>query len=443
MKGVIVAGAGSGVGKTAIATGLMARLSRAYKVQAFKAGPDFIDPMYHSAATGRPSRNLDSFLMDDDVIRNLVGYASAGADLCVIEGVRGLYEGLTGDGDIGSTAHLAKLLGFPVVLVIDARSLTRSAAAIVNGFKAFDPQVDIAGVILNRVSGRQHAGKLEVAMERYTDVRVVGMVPKHDGGLPEQRRIGLETPSSLRSGTVPTLAGLADPIDLDAFMGIAERCDAELPDDPPYVRRDSGLVAAVPVDEAYCFHYRENIECLEASGVKVRTFSPVAGDRLPDADIHYLGGGFPELHAGAIADNRDFLEGLKNAADGGAPVLGECGGMLTMCGGLTAADGTRHRMAGIFDAEAAVGEVRNGPSYIRAEALPGNPLASGAVRGHTYHYTQVAPAADVGFGFRVLRGKGLFGDRDGMCAGNALGTYMYRHALSEGDWAADLVGRVS
>jgi cobyrinic acid a,c-diamide synthase len=144
MKGFVIAGTGSGVGKTSIATGIMSRLSKKYKVQAYKVGPDFIDPMYHSAATGRPSRNLDSFMMDSDTIRNLVGYSSQGADLCVIEGVRGLYEGFSGDSDEGSTAYIAKLLGLPVVLVVDAGSLNRSVAAIINGFRSFDPDVRIA-----------------------------------------------------------------------------------------------------------------------------------------------------------------------------------------------------------------------------------------------------------------------------------------------------------
>ena len=161
MKGFVIAGTGSGVGKTSITTGIMSLLSKRYKVQGFKVGPDFIDPMYHSAATGRPSRNLDSFLLDDDMIRNLVGYTSEDADVCVIEGVRGLYEGFTGDSDIGSTAYLAKLLDLPVVLVVDSGSLTRSTAAIINGFKAFDPDVKIAGVILNKVSGAQHSDKLD------------------------------------------------------------------------------------------------------------------------------------------------------------------------------------------------------------------------------------------------------------------------------------------
>ena len=164
MKGFVISGTGSGVGKTSVTTGIMSALSKRYKVQAFKAGPDFIDPMYHTAATGRPSRNLDSFMLTDERIRNVVGYASRDADLCVVEGVRGLYEGFSGDSDVGSTAHIAKLLGLPVVLVIDAGSLTRSAAAIINGFKSFDPEVKIAGVILNKVSGSQHSGKLDVAM---------------------------------------------------------------------------------------------------------------------------------------------------------------------------------------------------------------------------------------------------------------------------------------
>ena len=288
MKGVVLAGTGSGVGKTSITTGLMSRLSKSMTVQAFKAGPDFIDPMYHTAATGRRSRNLDSFLMDDGTIRNLVGYASRDADICVVEGVRGLYEGLRGDEDIGSTAYLAKLLGFPVILIVDARSLTRSAAAIVNGFRAFDPDVRIAGVILNNVSGRQHSDKLRTAMERYCpDVQLVGMIPKNPDKALEQRYLGLKTLRSFAEREITPLQELTEPIDLDRVLDIAESCPSELPTASPYTQRDSGLRAAVPMDDSYCFYYRENIECLEASPGRGIPRAP-RGDALSQ---HRLPGG--------------------------------------------------------------------------------------------------------------------------------------------------------
>ena len=443
MKGFVIAGTGSGVGKTSIATGVMAALSGRYKVQGYKVGPDFIDPMYHSAATGRPSRNLDSFLMDDDAIRGLVGYSSKGSDLCVVEGVRGLYEGFSGDGDLGSTAYVAKLLGLPVVLVVDARSLNRSVAAIVNGFRSFDPDVRIAGVILNRVSGRQHSEKLDVTMSAYCrDVRVLGKIPKDSDHALGQRHLGLETIVEPERSGVASLERLVDPVDLDGLMDIAESSDADLPAESPYVERRVCASIAVPYDDAYCFYYRENIECLESSGFEVRRFSPVKGDRLPDADAMYIGGGYPELHAEAISSNADFLDGMKGMASEGKPVLGECGGLMTMCSSLVDGKGARHRMSGIFGCDSVFVNRRHGPTYVIADALPGNPLFEGRVRGHEYHYSEVRASGSERFGFDVVRGQGIASRRDGLVSRSAMGTYMHQHALSAEDWAAGFVERL-
>lgn len=443
MRGFVISGTGSGVGKTSVATGLMSRLSKGHRVQAFKAGPDFIDPMYHTAATGRPARNLDSFLMDDGTIRNLVGYASRDADLCVVEGVRGLYEGFSGDGDLGSTAHIAKLLGLPVILVVDARSLTRSAAAIVRGFRSFDPDVRIAGVILNNVSGGQHEAKLRTSFEAYCpDVRVLGTIHRDPGKALEQRYLGLRTLRTFAEREITPLQDLVSPIDLDAVMDIAESVDADLPSASPYTARDCGLTAAVPTDEAFCFYYRENIECLEASGFEVRTFGPVDGDPLPDADLYYLGGGYPELHAREISENRDFTDGLASAAADGKAIIGECGGLMALCRSIEDADGRVHRMSGVLDAEARMTGTRHGPTYVMADANADNPLFSGPVRGHEYHYSDIYPADGSRFGFDVRRGLGISGSRDGLVRGNAVGSYMHQHALSERDWIGTAVERI-
>lgn len=442
MKGVVLSGTGSGVGKTSIATGLMSRLSKTMRVQAFKAGPDFIDPMYHSAATGRPSRNLDSFLMEDSVIRNLVGYASRDADICVVEGVRGLYEGFRGDDDTGSTAYLAKLLGFPVILVVDARSLTRSAMAIVNGFRSFDPDVNIAGVILNNVSGRQHMTKLRTAMERYCpDVELVGMIGKNSEKALEQRYLGLKTLKTFAEKEITPLQELTEPLDLDRVLDIAESCPTELPTGSPYTERDSGLKAAVPVDESYCFYYNENIECLRASGMDVEFFRPTDGDPLPDADLYYLGGGYPELHAEALSGNTDFLEGLRTASDDGKTIIGECGGLMTMCRSIVDKDGNSYGMSGIFDADARMTGVRHGPTYVIAEANGSNPAFSGSVRGHEYHYSDVFPDPGAVYGFDVKRGLGIADSMDGLVRNNSVGSYMHQHALSERDWIGTAVER--
>ncbi len=436
MKGFVIAGTGSGVGKTSITTGIMSLLSKRYKVQGFKVGPDFIDPMYHSAATGRPSRNLDSFLLDDNKIRNLVGFASEDADVCVVEGVRGLYEGFTGDSDIGSTAYLAKLLDLPVVLVVDSGSLTRSTAAIINGFKSFDPDVKIAGVILNKVSGSQHSEKLDVTMSTYCkDVKVVGKIKKDRENTLGQRHLGLDTIVDEEHSGVSTLERLVDSVDLDMLMGIAESTDPDLPKDSPYVKRDADADIAVPYDDAYCFYYRENLECLEASGFRIRKFSPVAGERLPEADAVYLGGGYPELHADDISMNRDFLDGVRNMAQDGKPVLGECGGLMSLCSGMVDKEGIRHDMIGVFGCDSVFVNKRHGPTYVMADATPENPLFSGSIRAHEYHYSEVTATGSETFGFDVKRGQGIVDKKDGLVFKNTVGTYMHQHALSTKDWA--------
>lgn len=436
MKGFVIAGTGSGVGKTSITTGIMSLLSKRYKVQGFKVGPDFIDPMYHSAATGRPSRNLDSFLLDDNKIRNLVGFASEDADVCVVEGVRGLYEGFTGNSDVGSTAYLAKLLNLPVVLVVDSGSLTRSTAAIINGFKSFDPDVKIAGVILNKVSGSQHSEKLDVTMSTYCkDVKVVGKIKKDRENTLGQRHLGLDTIVDEEHSGVSTLERLVDSVDLDMLMGIAESTDPDLPKDSPYVKRDADADIAVPYDDAYCFYYRENLECLEASGFRIRKFSPVAGERLPEADAVYLGGGYPELHADDISMNRDFLDGVRNMAQDGKPVLGECGGLMSLCSGMVDKEGIRHDMIGVFGCDSVFVNKRHGPTYVIADATPENPLFSGSIRAHEYHYSEVTATGSETFGFDVKRGLGIVDKKDGLVFKNTVGTYMHQHALSTDDWA--------
>ncbi|MCL2032888.1 MAG: hydrogenobyrinic acid a,c-diamide synthase (glutamine-hydrolyzing) [Methanomassiliicoccaceae archaeon] len=436
MRGVVIAGTGSGVGKTSVATGLMRKLSKRMKVQGFKVGPDFIDPMYHTSATGRCSRNLDSFMMSKDVVKNIAAYGSEGADISVVEGVRGLYEGSSGKDDSGSTAEIAKLLGFPVVLVVDAGSLTRSAAAIINGFRAYDKDIDLAGVILNNVSGTQHENKLKDAMSG-SDIRVLGMIRRDAEYMTPKRHLGLSTEGSSDKMILDGMESMADGIDMDQLM---ERCygpDTEVVD-CPYVKRDSGLTAAVPLDDAFCFYYRENIECMMASGIRIEHFSPLNGDRLPDADIYYLGGGYPELHLERLSENTDFFQGLRTACDDNKAIIGECGGMLSLCSTIRSG-GKVYGAAGIFDAEADMIGRRHGPSYVTGRANDRCRLFSGTVKGHSYHYSTVYTKPDCKFGFDILRGGGPFGNRDGMIRRNAFGTYMYQHALSVNDWMGAVV----
>ena len=440
MKGLIISGTGSGVGKTSITTGLMSRLSKTMKVQPFKVGPDFIDPMYHSAATGNHSRNLDTFMMGKDVIRNLVAYSSKDADIAIVEGVRGLYEGSTGTGDEGSTADIAKILGFPVVLVIDAGSLTRSAVAMVNGFRDFDKEIKIAGVIMNNVSGSQHERKLREAMEHYSDIEILGCVRKDKENSLEQRYLGLKTLKTFDSKAITPLEGLTESIDLDRLINAAEM---HVPDGfdsrSPYGDADgNGLKVAVPVDEAYCFYYYDNIESMRQTGMDIIEFSPVNGDPLPNADIYYLGGGYPELFVDRISENKDFLQGLKNVSEEGRTVIGECGGLMTMCNNIVDKNGVKHKMSGVFDAEAKMSGVRHGPCYVIADPLQANPIFRNSVKGHEYHYSDVILNKEHEFGFLMKRGVGIDGSNDGLVFKKSLGTYMHQHALSSENWVEQI-----
>ncbi len=437
MKGVIIAGTGSGAGKTSITTGLLSRLSKDMKVQAFKVGPDFIDPMYHSLATGRPARNLDTFMMSKDTVKNLVGYASEGADICIVEGVRGLHEGLSGTSDECSTAEMAKLLGFPVILVVNARSITRSAAAMINGFKSLDPEVNIAGVIFNNVSNSQHERKLIEATEKYTDAEIVGMVRRDTKNTIGERHLGLKTINENGKKDIEPLEGMVSEIDTDRLLAIAESSEYEYEYTNPFTVHDSGLKAAVPMDDAYCFYYRENIECMRAAGMDVRTFSPLAGDSLPDADFYYLGGGYPELFLKELSENRDFMDGLKTASEDGRMILGECGGLMSLCASIEDKTG-KYRMSGVFDAESRMSG-RHGPTYVIADTTEHNPLfPKMTVRGHEFHYSEVLPKTDYHYGFSMNRGIGIDNKHDGLVFRRSLGSYVHQHALSVKDWLSKI-----
>jgi cobyrinic acid a,c-diamide synthase len=266
-------------------------------------------------------------------------------------------------------------------------------------------------------------------------VKVAGKIRKDNENSLGQRHLGLDTILDENRSGIESLERLADPVDLDVLMDIAETAEGDLPDQSPYVKRDVGAKIAVPYDDAYCFYYRENLECLEASGLQVKRFSPVNGDMLPDADAVYLGGGYPELHADDLAENRDFLEGVKNMSDEGRPVLGECGGLMSMCSGMVDKEGKRHRMIGIFGCDSVFVNKRHGPTYVIADANDSNPLFKGQVRAHEYHYSEVEASKDDDYGFSLRRGAGITDSKDGLVRRNTIGTYMHQHALSTDDWA--------
>jgi len=441
MKRLVIAGAGSGVGKTTIATGIMSLLSKRYRVQAFKVGPDFIDPMFHSAATGRPSRNLDSFFMDHDTIRNLFGWSTKDADLAIVEGVRGLYDGLTSTGDTGSTAEIAKLLHAPVILVVNARSLAKSAAAHVLGFKMLDPQVNIAGVILNQVSGERHRKKVVEAVESLTETKVIGAIERQREKLPE-RHLGLVTVPERDdiSQTMRQVEGVASQVDMDSILEIAEGAEEEdFPAHSPFSSGEKkGIRVAVPRDKAFSFYYQENIESIQAAGGDIVYFQPTVGESLPEADAYYIGGGYPEVYMDDISENGDFLDGLRQASEEEKLIYGECGGLMTLCRSIRNGERER-RMSGIVPSDAELTSDRQGLAYVEAECTPSNFLFKGRIRAHEFHYSRLRPLPPGPYAYKVLRGTGIDGFSDGVVVNRTVGTYMHQHALANKNWGASMV----
>ncbi|WP_445283332.1 cobyrinate a,c-diamide synthase [Streptomyces sp. DSM 118148] len=400
---LVVAAPSSGSGKTTVATGLMAALAaRGLAVSPHKVGPDYIDPGYHALATGRTGRNLDAYLCGPELVAPLFLHGARGCDLAVVEGVMGLYDGAAGQGELASTAHVAKLLRAPVVLVVDASSQSRSVAALVHGFASWDPEVRIGGVILNKVASDRHEALLREALDA-SGVPVLGVlrrVPRVDT---PSRHLGLVPVAERRAAAVDAVAAMAAAVsegcDLDALVRLARSAGAVpgAPWDPaeavasaagPAGRR--GPVVAVAGGPAFTFSYAEHAELLAAAGAEVVTFDPLRDEELPEGAAGLVvGGGFPEVYAAELSANEPLREQVAGLALGGAPVAAECAGLLYLCREL---DG--QPMCGVLDAGARMGE-RLTLGYRDAVAVGDSVLAVAGTRtrGHEFHRTVVEPGA--------------------------------------------------
>jgi cobyrinic acid a,c-diamide synthase len=428
---IVIAGTHSGCGKTTIASGLMTALAdRGLKVQPFKVGPDFIDPTHHTAICGRHSRNLDPFMMGEDGVLSTFGRACAGADIAVIEGVMGLFDGLEGS-DTSSTAHVSRILTAPVALVVDVRSMSRSANALIHGFRSFDPAVDIAGVIFNRVGSPGHRRMIEASL----DARPLGWVPKSEGMEIKSRHLGLQMAGEVdvreRQGEV-----IAESVCLDEVVRIAAEAPP-LPDmEPgPGCRRAEDVSIGVAMDAAFCFYYRDNLDSLEAAGARLEYFSPI-DDRLPEVDGLYFGGGYPELYAAELSASR-CREAVRKAVDRGMPAYAECGGLMYLARGI--ALDREYPMAGALPARAEMTGKIQALGYIKGETVAGGAFPPGlGITGHEFHYSRVECDGDARFAYRLSRGRGIADGRDGLSEHNATGAYT--HAYFTREMAASIVG---
>jgi cobyrinic acid a,c-diamide synthase len=436
---VVVAGTSSGAGKTTVASGLIGALrARGHTVQGFKVGPDYIDPSYHALASGRPGRNLDAFLSGPDLIAPLVRHGAAGADIAVIEGVMGLFDGASGRGELASTAHVAKLLDAPVILVLDASAMARSAAAIVHGFTSFDREVRVAGVILNRVGSDGHEALLREALGEL-GMPVLGALRRDERIAVPERHLGLVPAAERRDAARDAFDVLADAIahscELEDIVRLAQTAPPSdvapwAPPARPHAARARIGIARGP---AFSFHYEENLELLQAAGAELTPFDPTADERLPaDCGALILAGGFPEAFGAELAANASLRAEVAALARAGRPVLAECGGLLYLCERLD-----DHEMCGVLPASATM-DGRLTLGYREARAVTMTPwLRPGdEIRGHEFHYSHLAYADPAAGPAWTLSARGQTRS-EGIVSAGVQASYLHTH------WAAhpEIAGR--
>jgi cobyrinic acid a,c-diamide synthase len=424
---VLVAGTHSGVGKTTVVLGLLAALKRrGHKVQPFKVGPDFIDPTHHTAICKRPSRNLDTFMMGEDGVRRSFARGVEGADVAVIEGVMGLYDGLDAT-QIASSASVAKALNAPVLLVINVHGTSRSAAAMALGYAKFDPEVEIAGLILNRVGSERHLSLLQEALKPL-GIPILAALPRKSEISLKSRHLGL----TMGFEGHHDLDALADFVEENADLDRILKLGCNVPPSEPRPEFEGDRIKiGVAYDEAFCFYYQENFDELRRLGAEIEFFSPMC-DPLPDVQGLYLGGGYPELYAEALERSQTRSE-IKKAAENGMPIYGECGGLMYLCESVISKDGdSEKRMAGVLPASTQMTGRLQALGYVEGDVVGENSIVESGrvIRGHEFHYSKMDCARDARFAYRFRRGKGIVEDKDGLVEHETLGSYLHTHVYS-------------
>lgn len=473
MHRLLISAAHKSSGKTTLSIGLCAALhNRGLAVQPFKKGPDFIDPMWLSLASGRACHNLDFYLMGHDEILTTFVVESAQADISIIEGNKGLYDGLDLDGS-NSNAALAELLHTPVVLVIDARGMTRGIAPLILGYQAFDRNINIAGVILNQLGGSRHESKLRAVIEHYTDVPVIGAV-HHDERLAiVERHLGLmpSNEAAQAKAKIDTIARLvAEQVDLESIQAVARQAPL-LPgthaDDgtitlskptaahdnadvrrtsattPPHPPKEAGSSVRIGIarDAAFAFYYPGDLVALQANGATLVSFDTLRDTQLPDVDALFIGGGFPEVHMQSLEANTSLRQAIRQAVESGMPVYAECGGLMYLSRSLNW-HGQRCDMVGALPADTLMHSKPQGRGYVRLRETaeypwpyPDNTNPIPEVRAHEFHYSSLENLPpDLHYAYEVVRGAGIDGRHDGIIYKNVLACYAHMRDLSGNHW---------
>ena len=441
MKGLLIAGTASGVGKTTVSLALLAAMRRrGVVVQPFKGGPDFLDTGHHTRISGRIARNVDTWMLSAEANKDVVVQAARDADAILVEGMMGLFDGKNGDSEAGSSAEIAKILKLPVVLVLDAGKSARSLAAVVLGFEMFDPLLPLAGVILNRVAGERHYRMLEAAIRSACKTPLLGWMPRETSISIPERHLGLHTAEEVDGATVQNestakqieaLNSLAEKhLDLERLMSL--QCGLDI---TPLSLQVSGVDTAtirigVARDRAFSFYYEDNLDLLRQHKALIVPFSPTHDASLPaDLDALYLGGGYPELYAQQLSSNSSMLASIRAFVASGKPVYAECGGMIYISQQLTTLDGVTHPMAGIlpFTMEMTSRLVQFG--YVTVElthdCLLG--LSGTVIRGHSFHYSRVTNDVFAATNYRVQYSLSGKQESEGYNVGNVLASYIHLH----------------
>ena len=444
MKGIVVAGTKSGCGKTTVSLGLMAALvKRGLKVAPFKVGPDFIDPGHHSRIAGVGCRNLDGWMLSQNFNMDVFANAMKEADIAVVEGVMGLFDGYDGKSEAGSTAQIAKWLDLPVILLVDAASMARSAAAIVMGFENFDAELTYAGVIFNHLGSARLLQYLKEAVQDRIEMPCLGGILRNTAIAIPERHLGLVTQEDhpLAEENIDRLADLIEKsIDLDLLLnGLA---DVDLPrqtKERPPNQIEKMVRIAVARDNAFCFYYADNLDLLEQQGAELVFFSPMVDQNLPpNIDGLYLGGGYPELFAEQLSENAALKDRVKEKSADGMPIYGECGGFMYLCEELIDLNNNRYRMSGCFPFVTRMSTRLKALGY-REITLSRNTVIGNeglTIRGHEFHYSELTNLSqDVATVFSITDRSGMDKTPEGYLINHTLGSYNHLHFGSQPDVA--------
>ncbi|RXH56921.1 cobyrinate a,c-diamide synthase [Granulicella sibirica] len=431
MKGFLVAGTASGVGKTTVTLALIAATrQRGLVVQPFKGGPDFLDTTHHTRISGSTSRNLDTWMLTPEANRAVLSEASAGADAVIVEGMMGLFDGKDGLTETGSSAEIAKLLGLPVILVLDASKSARSIAAVVLGFESFDLTLNLAGVILNRAASERHYQMLSTAIAASCRTPVLGWLPRDPAITIPERHLGLHAASEAPATEVLSLFAEAAEAHLELDRILALEFPLEARQSTSSETKTDPIRIGVARDDAFSFYYEDNLDLLRNAGATIISFSPLHDPHLPeDLDALYLGGGYPELHAEALSANTSMHENLRTFAAQGRPIYAECGGMIYLGRTLTTTDGEPHAMANLLDLAFEMTPKLNQFGYTTVELTQSNLLgpAGTVIRGHSFHYSRLTSPAPQKTSYEVTYSLASRKEPEGFTQGNILASYIHLH----------------